>query len=349
MGILRQPKEQKFSLISTLSSAESSEQSKSDSELISEDISAYLHEYSRRAGPHRNADSVQEMYNISEEKLLDAEEKFAAVDNSPEAQRKHNSYTNPENDDSSASEQIFNYRQPPLVVRPKGSHIIVNSKDTIYVNPPPLVVHHTAPKTCNPVIDYQPPSIKIRPVIVETKKPCKESRNSNEYKVYYRGLDKMHYQYNRKPSISSADERIQKPIWTYGKNDPYGPSNWGKIAAACDGDRQSPIALYSQKARNDRDAKPLKIQGLDWMPKSLKYENDADSFNLKFNYPKGKKVKISGGPLKVPYILDGVHWHWGKSDEAGSEHTLNAKRYSAEMHLVFYNSNYGMKILEKKI
>jgi hypothetical protein len=365
MGVLRKPSESKFSILPDLSSDESSKQSDSDSEFLSEDISAYLHEYSRRVGPHKNADSVQEMYNISEEKLLG--EKFAGVDdNSPEAHRKYQTYVKPQESSSSESEQVYNYRQAPVVVRPKGSHVVVHSKP-IYVNPPPLVVHQEAPKTCNPVINYQPPSIKIRPVVVESKKPCKKSRKnseywnyvkgsyswekkdsgSNEYKVYYQGhkthhRDHHHYSHPKViDSISASDEKDKKPIWTYGKNDPHGPSNWGKIAAACDGDRQSPIALYTHRARSATNAKPLKIQGLDLMPISLTYENDADSFNLKFNYPKGKKVKISGGPLKVPYILDGLHWHWGKTDEAGSEHTLNAKRYSAELHLVFYNSNYG--------
>lgn len=60
---------------------------------------------------------------------------------------------------------------------------------------------------------------------------------------------------------------------------------------------------------------------------------------LRFGFT--KPVRLFGGPLNVPYILDNVHWHWGAFDGAGSEHTINNMRYSAEMHLVAYNSKYS--------
>jgi carbonic anhydrase len=70
-------------------------------------------------------------------------------------------------------------------------------------------------------------------------------------------------------------------------------------------------------------------------------ENNGHSAKFTFNYPNGKPARLLGGPLKVAYNLDSFHFHWGEIDAAGSEHTLNSRRYSAELHLVTYNSNYG--------
>ncbi len=41
---------------------------------------------------------------------------------------------------------------------------------------------------------------------------------------------------------------------------------------------------------------------------------------------------ISGGPLQGSYRLAQFHFHWGDRDDCGSEHTINQKAYSAEVH-----------------
>lgn len=143
--------------------------------------------------------------------------------------------------------------------------------------------------------------------------------------------------------ISLHDEEGEKPVFSYKHDDPYGPSNWGKINRQCDGNYQSPIALNSNNATVDRDSTPLIIEGMDAKPTSIRAENNGHSMKISFNYANGKRVRVYGGPLKVPFILDNIHWHWGKSDKSGSEHTLNSNRYSSEMHMVTYNSNYGEK------
>ncbi|XP_072152711.1 uncharacterized protein [Bemisia tabaci] len=50
---------------------------------------------------------------------------------------------------------------------------------------------------------------------------------------------------------------------------------------------------------------------------------------------------ISGGPLKDDYLFDGMHLHWGKTDGDGSEHTLNGRTFSTEMHIVHFKKEYG--------
>lgn len=82
---------------------------------------------------------------------------------------------------------------------------------------------------------------------------------------------------------------------------------------------------------------------MDLKPKSLNVQNTGDTLKISFNFPSDSKVIIRDGPLENDFILDNVHWHWGENDEAGSEHELDSKKYSAEMHLVTYNSKYGKK------
>ena len=50
----------------------------------------------------------------------------------------------------------------------------------------------------------------------------------------------------------------------------------------------------------------------------------------------------SGGPLKpdLEYLFKQFHFHWGSSDDTGSEHKVNGNFYPLEMHLVHFNSKY---------
>lgn len=53
------------------------------------------------------------------------------------------------------------------------------------------------------------------------------------------------------------------------------------------------------------------------------------------------QAMVTGGPLgdKV-YVFEQLHFHWGETDNEGSETLINGKSYSMEMHAVFYNAEY---------
>jgi len=55
------------------------------------------------------------------------------------------------------------------------------------------------------------------------------------------------------------------------------------------------------------------------------------------------KSSLKGGPLDPndEYKILQAHAHWGSVDGQGSEHTVNGKSYSAEFHIVHYNTKYG--------
>lgn len=129
--------------------------------------------------------------------------------------------------------------------------------------------------------------------------------------------------------------------FSYDENDALGPSNWGLVSSNCTGKSQSPVNLYESSARSAEYREPLIIDKFNDIPDSINAFNNGHSAGIRFNFTSGK-IRLLGGPLKVPYILDNVHWHWGDKDNTGSEHTINSRRYSAEAHFVTYSSVYGM-------
>ncbi len=41
---------------------------------------------------------------------------------------------------------------------------------------------------------------------------------------------------------------------------------------------------------------------------------------------------LSGGPLSHTYQAAQFHFHWGKTSDRGSEHTVDGKEYAAEVN-----------------
>jgi carbonic anhydrase len=132
--------------------------------------------------------------------------------------------------------------------------------------------------------------------------------------------------------------------FSYNENDRYGPSNWKDINEQCGGKNQSPIAIDVWDVTVRENAEPLIIDGIDLVPEAMIVENNGHSLKLSFRYANDQKIRISGGPLKNPFILDNIHFHWG-ADTNGSEHVINDNRYAAEMHMVTYNSIFGKIVI----
>lgn len=51
------------------------------------------------------------------------------------------------------------------------------------------------------------------------------------------------------------------------------------------------------------------------------------------------KGSLEGGPLAHSYRLQQFHCHWGENTKCGSEHTVDGKVYSGEIHLVHWNAD----------
>lgn len=53
---------------------------------------------------------------------------------------------------------------------------------------------------------------------------------------------------------------------------------------------------------------------------------------------------LRGGPLPQVYRLRQLHFHWGSSDDHGSEHVVNGVRYAGEVRLTTFYFKTGCKI-----
>ncbi|XP_077996080.1 carbonic anhydrase 7-like [Glandiceps talaboti] len=118
--------------------------------------------------------------------------------------------------------------------------------------------------------------------------------------------------------------------WGYGPND--GPSTWAEeFPEFCAGDKQSPIDIKAGEAVV-REWTALTFTGFD-STTSTTLENNGHTavVTLTADY------FISGGDLPSEYKAVQFHFHWGDEDTVGSEHQLDGKQYSAEMHIVAYD------------
>lgn len=124
--------------------------------------------------------------------------------------------------------------------------------------------------------------------------------------------------------------------WGYGTKN--GPATWSQQFPLGDGARQSPINIETSTTSSDRaiDTEPLSISYEPGKPQPL--TNTGHGWRVDFD---SGSSSIKGGPLEGEYQLAQYHCHWGRENERGSEHTVDGKRYAAELHLVHFNKKYG--------
>lgn len=137
--------------------------------------------------------------------------------------------------------------------------------------------------------------------------------------------------------------------WTYYGSD-IGTGEWYQSYPTCGLGSQSPINIDITKTKKLKDAptstspvKPLMFSGYDQALSGTFVNNGhAVKLNINNNAP---SYTISGGGLTDSYTALQLHFHWGEISYAGdmhggSEHTINDKRYPAEMHIVHGKTSY---------
>uniref|UniRef100_A0A8C6HAQ5 Carbonic anhydrase n=1 Tax=Mus spicilegus TaxID=10103 RepID=A0A8C6HAQ5_MUSSI len=124
---------------------------------------------------------------------------------------------------------------------------------------------------------------------------------------------------------SCAEEHsncARHPLWT------------GPVSSA-EGTRQSPINIQWKDSVYDPQLAPLRVS---YDAASCRYLwNTGYFFQVEFD-DSCEDSGISGGPLGNHYRLKQFHFHWGATDEWGSEHAVDSQTYPAELHLVHWNS-----------
>ncbi|XP_026863117.2 carbonic anhydrase 2 [Electrophorus electricus] len=123
--------------------------------------------------------------------------------------------------------------------------------------------------------------------------------------------------------------------WGYAEHN--GPDKWFRNFPIANGPRQSPINIVSAEAAYDHALQPLALM---YDPStSLDILNNGHSFQVTFADDADSST-LTGGPVSGTYRLKQFHFHWGSSDDKGSEHTVDSKMFPAELHLVHWNTAY---------
>lgn len=129
--------------------------------------------------------------------------------------------------------------------------------------------------------------------------------------------------------------------WGYGAQN--GPDTWAMHFAPARGDCQSPINIVTANVLYDTELVDHPLQ--------VRYESETHVCVHNTGYSVkvvcNAESTITGGPLGSDvYKLAQFHLHWGSEDSRGAEHTINGKVYSAELHLVHWNSTKYKSINE---
>uniref|UniRef100_A0A3Q0QZA5 Carbonic anhydrase n=1 Tax=Amphilophus citrinellus TaxID=61819 RepID=A0A3Q0QZA5_AMPCI len=123
--------------------------------------------------------------------------------------------------------------------------------------------------------------------------------------------------------------------WTYDGKFDKGQDHWSERYPYCGGALQSPIDFESDLLRFDPTLRPIEVQNYILSPnEQITLGNNGHSVQLSLP----PKMYISSLPNH--FTAAQLHLHWGSPTwPAGSEHTVNNKRYAAELHVVHYNSD----------
>ncbi|NWT20027.1 CAH9 anhydrase, partial [Vireo altiloquus] len=104
----------------------------------------------------------------------------------------------------------------------------------------------------------------------------------------------------------------------------------------CGGFRQSPINVDTAEAIFSPDLRPIQLSGYS-LPanRQLKLKNNGHTVVLELP----ESLALTGGYAQQ-YRAVQLHLHWGSPLGPGSEHTINGRRFPAEIHVVHYNTKY---------
>lgn len=125
--------------------------------------------------------------------------------------------------------------------------------------------------------------------------------------------------------------------WSY-EEGACGPFEWCNYFPNASGKNQSPINIDTKKidANNITEDKKIIFK---YNPHNLRILRNTGRTWQVTN--EGVGNEIYGGPLNSTYRLLQIHAHWGSNDNEGSEHIVDGRQYSGELHLVHWNTNYA--------
>ncbi|KAK6114665.1 Eukaryotic-type carbonic anhydrase family protein [Brugia pahangi] len=103
--------------------------------------------------------------------------------------------------------------------------------------------------------------------------------------------------------------------------------------------KQSPIDITNEITDQDSMLKASKLQFSYTIGDLKTIEVTGEGFSCKTD--NGCTSELTASHLPDVYKLWEFHAHWGTEKDCGSEHLINGKGFSAELHFVFWNKKYN--------
>ncbi|KAK2889484.1 hypothetical protein Q8A67_014859 [Cirrhinus molitorella] len=137
----------------------------------------------------------------------------------------------------------------------------------------------------------------------------------------------------------SATQRERRasgePYWAY--TGTYGPRRWASTYPECGQRNQSPVDIPDQDTQVSQECQELVLDGFETKSSNrttMKNTGKTVSIALKNDY------FVRGAGLPGRFKAEKVEFHWGSTNgSAGSEHSINGKKFPVEMQIYFYNSD----------
>ncbi|KOX74526.1 Carbonic anhydrase 3 [Melipona quadrifasciata] len=129
------------------------------------------------------------------------------------------------------------------------------------------------------------------------------------------------------------------PSFAFGYTDRNGPHMWKLLYPDSNGSNQSPINVTAQLAVVVQPSEPLRWNGYDKRPLSTIMANNGNNaitrslVTVNTMWENSNRPYIEGGCLTSIYDLYSMVFHWGQSNDEGSEHTLDYMRYPMELQV----------------
>jgi len=123
--------------------------------------------------------------------------------------------------------------------------------------------------------------------------------------------------------------------WDYAKN---GPATW---EGSCLGHSQSPINIVMDKVQKSKRNNRVFSHNYWKSFLGAQYTMKNNGHALQIDLPPDTPYKLKKG--QQSYTPLQVHIHFDPVTGKGSEHTVNSKKYFAEIHIVHRNSKYTAK------
>ncbi|XP_063158560.1 carbonic anhydrase 4-like [Candoia aspera] len=117
-----------------------------------------------------------------------------------------------------------------------------------------------------------------------------------------------------------------------------GPKTWISLGH-CNGKRQSPINIIRSEVSHNPSLGPVALVGYDSREKLLEIKNTGKTVDIHL----GDGLHLGGFGLPARYTAKSFHLHWGDGVlQPGSEHQIDGKQYSMELHIVHTKNNMNM-------